>query len=73
MIPDNVTLDTTLEEVEIPTNTHKINYDKERVNGYVDNLEAMKQAIYLILNTERYAYPIYSWGYGIELVELQKL
>ena len=27
----------------------------------------MKQAIYKILQTERFAYLIYSWNYGIEL------
>ncbi|MFQ8776837.1 MAG: DUF2634 domain-containing protein [Roseburia sp.] len=27
----------------------------------------MKQAIYNILNTERYQYIIFSWDYGVEL------
>ena len=70
MIPDIATLDTTLEEVEIPSNTPKIIYDKDRVNGYTDGLEAMRQAIYLILNTERYEFIIYSWDYGVEFVDL---
>ena len=30
----------------------------------------MKQAIYKILNTERYDYIIYSWNYGIQLSDL---
>ena len=30
----------------------------------------MKQAIYLMLNTKRYQYPVYSWNYGVELLEL---
>ena len=38
----------------------------EKISGYVDNLEAMKQAIYHILMTERYAYIIYSDNYGVE-------
>ncbi len=29
-----------------------------------------REGIYLILSTERYAYLIYSWNYGVELVEL---
>lgn len=41
-----------------------------RINGFIDDLESVKQAIYLILSTERYAYVIYSWDYGIELVDL---
>jgi len=31
---------------------------------------ALLQAVYLILNVERYAYPIYSRRYGVELVDL---
>ena len=30
----------------------------------------MRQAVYKILNTERYKYIIYSWNYGIELEDL---
>lgn len=36
----------------------------------VDNLAAVKQAVYKILLTERYQYPIYSWNYGIETMDL---
>lgn len=39
-------------------------------NGLCDGLEALSQAIYLILSIERYEYPIYSWNYGIELKDL---
>lgn len=38
--------------------------------GRVDDVEAMKQAIIKIINTERYEYEIYSWAYGIELKDL---
>lgn len=41
-----------------------------RIQGYTDELEALKQAIYKVLNTERYEYPIYSFNYGIELESL---
>jgi phage baseplate assembly protein W len=41
-----------------------------RIIGYVDDLESIKQAIYLILSTERYQYLIYSWDYGVELLDL---
>ena len=30
----------------------------------------MKQVVFKILNTERYQYIIYSWNYGIELMDL---
>lgn len=70
MIPSIGTLNTTITEVEIPTYTHKVLTDTERVSGHTDNLEAMRQAVYLILCTERYEFPIYSWDYGIELQDL---
>ena len=34
---------------------------------YALRFDAMKQAIFLILQTERFQYAIYSWNYGIEL------
>ena len=70
MIPNNELLNTKITTVETPTNTHKILYEDDRVNGYTDQIEAMKQAIYLILNTERYEFPIYPRSYGIELQDL---
>lgn len=42
----------------------------DRINGYVDGLEAVAQAVYLILSTERYEFIIYSWDYGVEFVDL---
>ncbi len=49
------------------TRTYKIDFETGRVAGYVDETEAMKQAITKILLTERFAYLIYSWNYGTEL------
>lgn len=40
------------------------------LSGYVDELEALEQAIYKVLSTEKYEYPIYSFSYGIELESL---
>lgn len=41
-----------------------------RIEGFVDELEALKQAIYKVLSTEKYEYPIYSFDYGIAWKEL---
>lgn len=49
------------------TRTYKIDLEAGRVAGFVDETEAMKQAILKILLTERFDYLIYSWNYGIEL------
>jgi hypothetical protein len=55
---------------ELPTKTFKLNISSNTITGFTDEIEAMKQAIYLILNIERYEYLIYSWDYGIELQDL---
>lgn len=74
MIPNIDILTQPITEVEYPNRTYKININfsenEDRIAGYTDDLDAVKQAIYLILNTERYDFPIYSWDYGIELVDL---
>lgn len=54
--------------IQQPSYTYKLN--ESTVHGYVDELAAYKQAVYKILNTERYEYLIYSWNYGIELKDL---
>jgi hypothetical protein len=53
-----------------PSKAFKINFDKHRMIGFTDGIEAVIQAIFLILNTERYERVIFSWDYGIELVDL---
>lgn len=55
---------------EEPTQTYQMNADQAVIRGYTDGQEAMKQAIYKILLTERYQYLIYSRNYGIELLDL---
>ena len=71
MIPSNTAfLEQDFEIEEQPTHTYKMNLESELVRGYTDNREAMKQAIYKILNTERYQYVMYSWNYGVELLDL---
>ena len=80
MIPNIDILTSPIESKEYPNRTYKAvfsNVDfnkndvyKNRINGYTDDLDALKQTIYLILNTERYKFPIYSWDYGVELYNL---
>lgn len=54
--------DVEVEEIIEPTKTYKIK--DNRIVGFADGKEALKQAIQLILGTERYEYLIYSWNYG---------
>lgn len=53
-----------------PSNTFFIDFEKGRISGFIDEKEAVKQAIMLILNTKRYKFLIYSWNYGAELEAL---
>jgi len=72
------TLPTTGENIDLinftmeeqPSYTHKLDIDRNRVSGMTDNQDALIQAVYLILNVERYVYPIYSHNYGVELADL---
>ena len=45
----------------------RLSFDEEDGNGFIDGLEAMRQAVFFVLNTERYEHLIYSWEYGSEL------
>ena len=70
MIPTAQILTEPIEDIIYPTETYKILTDENRIKGHTNDLDAVIQTIYLILNTERYKYIIYSWDYGVELVDL---
>lgn len=70
MIPDVSMLMDEITDESYPTKTYKINRQSDRISGYVDDLEAVEQAVYLILSSERYEHIIYSWDYGVELLDL---
>lgn len=59
-----------IEKKTIPSLTWKINEEQKEARGFIDEWEAMRQAVSKILQTERYRYVIYDWNYGIELEEL---
>ena len=77
MLPTSPILNLNLTEETSPTRTYRTvivgNEDSpntvyhSRIKGYTNGIEALKQAIYFILSTERYEFIIYSWDYGIEL------
>lgn len=77
MLPTAVEVEQPINEFEIvsdatfTTKTYYMNLEKERVRHYVDGRNAMKQAIFKILQTERYQYnQIYSNNYGVEFLDL---
>lgn len=53
-----------------PGFTYKMQTNEKLIRGYTDGLDAVKQAVYKITMTERYQYIMYSWNYGIELLDL---
>lgn len=59
-----------LEEVTEPDVTFGINSDMTRVDSVINGLEAVKQAVYIMLNIERYQHLIYSFDFGVELQDL---
>lgn len=67
MIPDYSTL-MNLEVNNIGLQTSK-DYNLNS-SDIIDELEAIQQVVFKILNTQRYIFPIYSWNYGIELDDL---
>ncbi|MBG0219998.1 DUF2634 domain-containing protein [Clostridioides difficile] len=77
MIPTD-SVDYDIEDVSIinfnvrqePSKTFKLNMERNKVDGICDDVEALKQTIFLTLNTERYQHLIYSWNYGVELNDL---
>lgn len=54
----------------VPNKSYRMKIVDEKILGNIDELDAIAQACYKILNTERYQYVIYSWNYGIELQDL---
>lgn len=63
-----LTTDLTLSEDQETSRTYKLS--GTAIQGFSDEFEALQQAIYKVLNTEKYEYPIYGFSYGIELENL---
>ena len=68
MLPDYNTI--YQQDNTMPSKTYSINRNTNRISGYIDDKDAIVQAIYLILSTERYESVIYNWYYGTEFDSL---
>ena len=55
-----------INEATLPTLTYGLDFKQGRCVGRVDSLKAMEQAIFKILNTNRFEHLIYSDDYGFE-------
>lgn len=67
LLPDTEELDD-LEIVEQSSNTFIAGEDQ--IAGMADGLEAMRQTVQNILQTERFNYQIYTTNYGVEFSDL---
>lgn len=54
----------------LPTKTYKIDPVNKRIIGTIDGKDAVMQFIQKVLGTDKYAFEIYDWYYGNELLKL---
>ncbi|GAA0389377.1 DUF2634 domain-containing protein [Paenibacillus motobuensis] len=66
MIPIGGSLTPELEETQETSRTYRLDFQNNRMAGMTDGLDAVKQAAYKILQTERFAHLIYGNDYGFE-------
>ena len=60
-----------IDEFESPPSlTYRLDFVNRRIIGKIDDKEAVMQFIKKVLDTNKYAYEIYDWYYGNELLEL---
>jgi len=69
MIPTNGIIGNAV-KIEYSNTTYGIDFANKVVKSNIDNIEALKQSIYIMLNVERYDFLIYNHNYGIELKNL---
>ena len=69
MIPTNGIIGNAI-KIEYSNTTYGIDFVNKVVKSNIDNIEALKQSIYIMLNVERYDFLIYNHNYGIELKNL---
>lgn len=65
MIPKSASVELETQQNQ-PSLTYGLDFEKGIIKGQIDGLEAVEQAILLMLSTERFEYVIHSWNYGVE-------
>lgn len=68
---ENDGLDVDFDTESEPSLTYRLDLENNRIAGKIDDVEAIQQAILLILQTERYKFEMYSWDYGFEMEDLR--
>lgn len=54
----------------LPTKTYAIDLENKRIMGTIEGRDAVMQFIRKVMSTDKYAYEIYDWYYGNELLKL---
>ena len=69
-LPEGVGLDVSLQYVGKPTKTFLIDWSSRQIAGMDEGLPAMRQAVEIIFQNERFEWQIYSSNFGSELDNL---
>lgn len=59
-----------IKEETLVSRTYLLDRKTGVISSYIDELDAVVQSVYKMLNTERFESVVYSWDYGIELMDL---
>lgn len=70
MIPQGGSLTETIAAASQPSATWRMDLERGIISGKTDGLHAIKQAVFKILQSQRFRHVIYSGNYGNELAEL---
>lgn len=73
MIPDTINTEQLMNTEEFesyPDKTYRLDFVNKRIIGKIDGKEAVLQFIRKVLSTDKYAYEIYDWYYGNEILSL---
>lgn len=66
-LPQNVGINASLEYTELPTTTFIIDWSSRQIAGIGTGLDAIRQAVEIILANERFRWQIYDSNFGVEL------
>lgn len=69
MIPKAININDTVSKTEQTSLSYKVDFNKNKIIGKTDKLDAVKQAVFLLLKTERNYSKIYK-DYGIKTFDL---
>ncbi len=69
-LPDQVDFQSALRYVNQPTNTFVIDWESKQIAGMDSGLAAMRQAVEIILQNERFRWQIYNSNFGSEFQDL---